>query len=53
MRLLVAFPSIQPFLLTSYLDLYIRPDAVGLLLLIIYTVGFALLALLIFERKDI
>jgi len=55
MRLLIAFPAIQPFLLTSYLDLYIRPDAVtlGLQLLSIYTVGFALLALLIFERKDI
>ncbi len=55
MRLLVAFPVLQPFLLTSYLDLYIRPEAVswGLPLLIIYTVGFALLALLTFERKDI
>jgi len=53
MRLLVAFPAIQPFLLTSYLDLYIRPDSLGLSLLIIYTAGFALLALLIFERKDI
>ncbi|MBO1436321.1 ABC transporter permease [Meiothermus sp. CFH 77666] len=55
MRLLVAFPAIQPFLLTSYLDLYIRPEAVswGVSLLIIYTIGFSILALLIFDRKDI
>ena len=55
MRLLIAFPAIQPFLLTTYLDLYVRPDSVslGLPLLLIYTVGFGGLAMLIFERKDI
>ncbi|MCX7740903.1 MAG: ABC transporter permease [Meiothermus sp.] len=55
MRLLVAFPALQPFLLTSYLDLYVRSEAVslGLPLLFIYTLGFSALALLIFERKDV
>jgi len=55
MRLLIAFPAIQPFLLTTYLDLYIRPAAIslGLPLLIIYTIGFGGLAMLVFERKDV
>ena len=74
MRLLVAFPGIQFFLLTTYLTLFypegqaqianslistgatfnpaqVFPIGVGLLLT--YTVGFAALAILIFERKDI
>lgn len=69
MRLFVVFPAIQFFLLTTYLNLYTysgrdvvaqqlgRPMGevlpIGIALLIIYTVGFAGLALLIFERKDI
>jgi len=55
MRLLVAFPALTPFLLTTYLDLHLRPQAagLGLSLLFIYTAGFALLAALIFERKDL
>lgn len=55
MRLLVAFPALSPFLLTTYLDLYLRPQAagLGLSLLLIYTLGFALLAALVFERKDL
>ena len=55
MRLLVAFPALTPFLLTTYLDLHLRPQAagLGLSLLLIYTLGFALLAALVFERKDL
>jgi ABC-2 type transport system permease protein len=55
MRLLVAFPALTPFLLTTYLDLHLRPQAagLGLSLLFTYTAGFALLAALIFERKDL
>ncbi len=55
MRLLVAFPALTPFLLTSYLDLQLRPQAagLGLSLLFIYTAGLALLAVLIFRRKDL
>jgi ABC-2 type transport system permease protein len=53
MRLLVAFPALTP-LLTTYLDLHLRPQAaLGLSLLLIYTAGSALLAALIFERKDL
>lgn len=55
MRLLVAFPALTPFLLTTYLDLHLRPQAagLGLPLLFIYTLVFALLAALVFERKDL
>ncbi len=69
MRLFVVFPTIQFFLLTTYLNLYNysgrdtvaqllgRPIEtvlpIGITLLMIYTIGFAALALLIFERKDI
>lgn len=55
MRLFVAFPALKPFLLTTYLDLYLRPDALGLglPLLAIYTLGFSVLAALLFERKDL
>ena len=55
MRLFVAFPALKPFLLTTYLDLYLRPDALGLglPLLAIYTLGFSALAALLFERKDL
>jgi ABC-2 type transport system permease protein len=55
MRLLVAFPALTPFLLTTYLDLHLRPEAaaIGLPLLLLYTLGFGGLALLTFERKDL
>ncbi|WP_456410694.1 ABC transporter permease [Oceanithermus sp.] len=55
MRLLIAFPSLKPLLLTTYLDLYLRPGdwVMGLSLLFIYTLGFGLLAVLLFERKDV
>ncbi|WP_243028041.1 ABC transporter permease [Thermus albus] len=55
MRLLVAFPALTPFLLTTYLDLHLRPSAagLGLPLLFVYALGFALLAALVFDRKDL
>jgi len=55
MRLLIAFPALKPLLLTTYLDLYLRPGdwAMGLSLLFIYTIGFGLLAVMLFERKDV
>lgn len=55
MRLLVAFPALTPFLLTSYLDLHLRPYAagLGLPLLLLYALGFALLATWVFGRKDL
>ncbi|MCL4455784.1 MAG: ABC transporter permease [Deinococcus sp.] len=55
MRLLVAFPSVQPFLLTTYLGLYVEPSSLfmGLSLLFIYTAGFSGLAMLVFDRKDV
>jgi ABC-2 type transport system permease protein len=55
MRLLVAFPAFTPFLLTTYLDLHLRPEAagLGLSLLLIYTLGFAFLGALVFERRDL
>jgi len=55
MRMLVVFPAVRPLLLTTYLDLYLRPEAAGpgLLLLFIYTLGFSVLAVLVFEKKDV
>ncbi len=55
MRLLVVFPGLNPFLLTTYLDLYLRPEAagIGLVLLGVYTLGFGLLAALVFEGRDL
>ncbi len=57
MRLLIAFPALKPLLLTTYLDLYLLPEdkalGVSLLLLAIYTVVFGMLAVVLFERKDV
>ena len=55
MRLLVVFPALVPLLLTTYLDLYLKPEQAGpgLLLLGIYTLGFGVLSALLFERKDV
>ncbi|GAA5511359.1 hypothetical protein Dcar01_00066 [Deinococcus carri] len=56
MRLLVVFPEgIQRLLLTSHFDLYARQDSVlqGLVLLLIYTAGFGLLAIYAFDRRDV
>jgi ABC-2 type transport system permease protein len=54
MRLLATFPSLKPLLLTTYLDLYLSPPGTGqgLVLLLIYTLGFLALSLLLFERKE-
>lgn len=55
MRLLVVFPELSPFLLTSQLNAYVEPVA-GLgwttALLLVYAAAFAVGALLLFERKD-
>ena len=58
MRLLVVFPlKFQQLLLTSHLDAYLSQDGGvirnSLVLLLIYTAGFGLLALFTFERKDV
>jgi ABC-2 type transport system permease protein len=56
LRLLVVFPeNVQRLLLTSHFDLYARQTEVlsGLILLLIYTAGFGLLAALAFERRDV
>lgn len=58
MRLLIVFPeNFQKLLLTSHLDAYLKQNATtvqqSLILLGIYTVGFALLSLFTFERKDV
>ena len=58
MRLLTVFPeAVQKLLLTTHLDAYLRlspADVVNsLTLLIIYTVGFGVLAVFTFERKDV
>ena len=58
MRLLIVFPeNFQKLLLTSHLTAYLPQQAQAvqqsLILLAIYTVGFTLLALFTFERKDV
>ncbi len=55
MRLLVAFPGLKPLLLTTYLDLYLHPTdwVIRLGLLFIYTLGFGMLAVMLFVRKDV
>lgn len=56
MRLLVVFPeSIQKVLLTNHLALYTEQgDLTGaLILLLIYTIGFSLMALFAFDRRDV
>ncbi|MFD2609606.1 ABC transporter permease [Deinococcus taklimakanensis] len=56
MRLLVVFPeAIQRILLTSHLDVYVRQGDLtqSLILLLIYTVGFGLMAVYAFDRRDV
>jgi ABC-2 type transport system permease protein len=58
LRLLVVFPvNFQQLLLTTHLDAYLgqNPDQLrtSLVYLLIYTVGFALLSLFTFERRDV
>jgi ABC-2 type transport system permease protein len=55
MQLLVVFPALEPFLLTSQLSAYVAPVAgiVWVLALIaLYCALFASLAVVLFERKD-
>jgi ABC-2 type transport system permease protein len=55
MQLLVVFPSVEPFLLTTQLNAYATP-ASGLLwvvaLIALYAALFAAFAVVVFERKD-
>lgn len=55
MKLLVVFPLVEPYLLTSQLSAYVAPVA-GLgwvvLLIVLYCTVFAVAAVLLFERKD-
>jgi len=58
MRLFVVLPhAVQPILLTSYFDLFMRSQqgSIGkdLILLLIYTAGFGLLSILAFDRRDV
>jgi ABC-2 type transport system permease protein len=55
MKLLVVFPALEPYLLTSQLSAYVAPVA-GLgwvaLLILLYCAAFAVAAVVLFERKD-
>lgn len=55
MKLLVVLPAVEPFLLTTQLDAYVSPVAnLGwvVALIALYCAGFAVAAVLLFERKD-
>lgn len=55
MRLLIVFPGLEPFLLTSQLNAYVTPLAnVGgtFALLALYAAVFAAISVILFERKD-
>lgn len=55
MQLLVVFPRIEPYLLTSQLSSYVAPVANAgwvLLLIVLYCAAFAVAAVVVFERKD-
>jgi ABC-2 type transport system permease protein len=55
MRLLVVFPAVTPFLLTSHLDAYApgQNSTSSLVLLGIYAFGLATATVIAFERKDL
>ncbi|WP_407569716.1 ABC transporter permease [Deinococcus altitudinis] len=56
MRLLTVFPEgFQQILLTTHLDLFLRQGNISqsLILLVIYTVGFCLLSIFAFDRRDV
>lgn len=56
LRLLAVFPeAIQRLLVTSYFNLYMLQGNItqAVVLLIIYTVGFSLMALFAFDRRDV
>jgi ABC-2 type transport system permease protein len=54
MRLLVIFPFVTPFLLTTHLNAFIPGQNApnSLMLLFLYTAGLCIVTLAIFERKD-
>lgn len=54
MRLLLVFPALERFLLTSYLDMYNAPIQgwLWLFTLLAYTMLAAVVAMIIFERRD-
>ena len=56
MNMLVVFPeALQKILITTYLDLYARQGDLTqpIILMVIYTVGFSLLAVFAFEKRDL
>ncbi|GAA4022091.1 ABC transporter permease [Deinococcus rubellus] len=56
MNMLVVFPeALQKILITTYLDLYSRQGDLTqpIILMVIYTVGFSLLAVFAFEKRDL
>ncbi|AIZ45262.1 ABC transporter permease [Deinococcus radiopugnans] len=56
MRLLVVLPdALQRILLTSHFGLYVQQGDIGqpLILLLIYTLGFGLMAIYAFDRRDV
>ena len=56
LRLLVVFPdAIQRILLTNYFNLYAMQGNItqAIVLLLIYTVGFSLMAIFAFDRRDV
>jgi len=55
MKLLVVFPGIEPYLLTTQLDAYVKPVAhLGwvVALIALYCAAFAAVSVVLFERKD-
>jgi len=55
MQLLVVFPGIEPYLLTTQLNAYAKPVAnMGWVaaLIALYCAAFAAFAVVLFERKD-
>jgi ABC-2 type transport system permease protein len=55
MQLLIVFPSIEPYLLTTQLNAYVQPGAaIGWMvaLIVLYCAAFAAASVIIFERKD-
>jgi ABC-2 type transport system permease protein len=54
-KLLVVFPSVEPYLLTSQLSAYVAPVAsLGwvVMLIVLYCAAFAVTSVVLFERKD-
>ncbi len=55
MKLLIVFPALEPYLLTTQLNAYVTPlgnSAVTLALIAFYAAVFAATAIILFERKD-